>query len=296
MDGGLDWGVVDSKIMQNFYLWAAAPFPIYSARQLATKTQRQFTMFKRLRNIIRGFFGLFISGMEKKNPEALLEVEKENLREQIAKFNKGLAGHAAVCEKLMSSVKQYEREEAELRAKTVANLRADNKELAGQYALKHAEVKKELEENRIALETAEKTYKDLLQARDTTVNAAREKIESLKRDIGDMKMQSAVAELNEMAAGMVTEIGGSGDTLNRLSEMVKEEKDKASGRARVARDSIDMTEIHAKAGEQKALADLALADFAAAEGIALPGATAASTSAGGDTASSDKTMGPTETN
>ena len=167
-------------------------------------------------------------------------------------------------------------------------------QLAGQYALKHATIKKELEESRAALETAEKTYKDLLAARDTSVKAARDKIEGLKRDIGDMKMQSAVAELNEMAAGMVSEIGGSGDTLGRLSEMVKEEKDKASGRARVARDAIDMTEIHAKAGEQKALADLALADFAAAEGIALEGATDASGSAGGDT--TQKTMGPSETN
>lgn len=250
-------------------------------------------MFKRLKNLIKGFFGLFISGMEKKNPEALLEVEKENLREQIAKFNKGLAGHAAVCEKLMSQVKQYEREETELRAKTVANLRANNKDLAGQYAMKHATVKKELLESQTALEIAEKTYKDLLAARDTSVKAARDKIEGLKRDIGDMKMQSAVAELNEMAAGMVTDIGGSGDTLNRLSEMVKEEKDKAAGRARIARDSIDLTEIKAQAGEQKALEDLALADFAAAEGIALEPETGSSGSAGGNT-DSQKTMGPTE--
>lgn len=253
-------------------------------------------MFKRLKNLFKGFFGLFISGMEKKNPEALLEVEKENLREQIAKFNKGLAGHAAVCERLMSQVKQYESDESELRAKTVANLRAGNKDLAGQYALKHATAKQELAESRTQLETAEKTYKDLLEARDTSVSAAREKIESLKRDIGDMKMQSAVAELNEMAAGMVTEIGGSGDTLNRLSEMVKEEKDKASGRARVARDSIDLTEIKAQAGEQKAMADLALADFAAAEGIALEGAAGTKGSAGGDGADPQKTMGPSETN
>ena len=31
-------------------------------------------MFKRLANLIRGFFGLFISGIERQNPEALLEV------------------------------------------------------------------------------------------------------------------------------------------------------------------------------------------------------------------------------
>ncbi len=96
-----------------------------------------------------------------------------------------------------------------------------------------------------------------------------------------------------MAAGMVNDIGSAGDTLNRLEEVVREEKEKASGRARVARDSMDMTGIHAKAGEQSALEDIALADFAAAEGITLdkPIDTAGG-SAGGD---STKTMGPAQT-
>ena len=42
-------------------------------------------MFKRLMNLIRGFFSLFISGLESSNPEALIEAEKENLRTQIAR-------------------------------------------------------------------------------------------------------------------------------------------------------------------------------------------------------------------
>ena len=37
-------------------------------------------MFSRISNLIRGFFSLFITGLEKKNPEALLELEQENLR------------------------------------------------------------------------------------------------------------------------------------------------------------------------------------------------------------------------
>lgn len=43
-------------------------------------------MFSRLSDIFCGFFGLFVSGLEKKNPEALLELEKEYLRKQIARF------------------------------------------------------------------------------------------------------------------------------------------------------------------------------------------------------------------
>ena len=250
-------------------------------------------MFKRLGNLIKGFFGLFIGGLERRNPEALLDVEKENLREQIAKYNKGLAGHAALCERLISQVRSLEAEEKELHAKVVAHLRAGNKELAGQYALRHGQAKKEHQNLSLQMSEAEKTYKELLQARDVSVKAARDKIESLKRGINEAKVASATAELNEMAAGMVNDIGSAGDTLNRLEEVVREEKEKASGRARVARDSMDMTGIHAKAGEQSALEDIALADFAAAEGITLdkPIDTAGG-SAGGD---STKTMGPAQT-
>jgi phage shock protein A len=226
-------------------------------------------MWKRFTNLIRGFFGLFISGLEKQNPEALLEVETENLRKQIAQYNQGLASHAGLCESLMSQIKKLETEERDLRAKTSANLRAGNRTAAGQYALRLQTIQRELEENRKQLEQAESIYKDLLKARDVAVSSARAKIEALRSSISDMKMKRAMAELTEMASGMIGSIGGSGDTLDRLQTMVEEERTKAAGRARVARDSMDMSGVQLKEAEQNALADQALADFAAKEGIAL---------------------------
>ncbi len=86
-----------------------------------------------------------------------------------------------------------------------------------------------------------------------------------------MRMNQAMAEIHEMASGMISSIGGAGDTLNRLHEMVEEERTKAAGRARIAKDSVDMTGIEVKEAELTALADQALADFAAREGISIPG-------------------------
>ena len=221
-------------------------------------------MFRRLSNLIRGFFSLFISGLERQNPEALLEVEQENLRKQIAQYNQGLASHAGLCEGLIAQVRRQETEERDLRAKASANLRAGNRDSAAQYALRLQTVERELVENRAQLEQAEKTYRDLVKARDVAITSARQKIESLKAGISDMKMKRAMAELTEMASGMITQIGGSGETLDRLSNIVEEERQKAAGRARVARDSMDMSGVVGKDAEQKALAE-----FAAKEGIAL---------------------------
>ena len=232
-------------------------------------------MLRRLLNVLRGFFGLFVSGLEKSNPEALLELERENLREQIARYNQGLASHAGLAERLMSQVRRLEAEERDLRAKAAANLRAGNRDAASQYALRLETVQQELAENRTQLEQAEATYRNLLKARDVAVSSARAKIESLKSAITDLRMKQAMAELTEMAAGMISEIGGSGDTLNRLTGMVHEERDRAAGRARVARDTLDMSQVVVKESEQKALAEQALADFAAREGITLEGAPAA---------------------
>jgi len=245
-------------------------------------------MFTRMMNLLRGIMGLFISGIEKKNPEALLELEKENLREQVAKYNQGLASHAGLCERLMAQVKKLEAEERDLRAKTGAHLRAGNRDAAGQYAMRLQTVQRELGENRTQLEQAESTYQNLLKARDVAINAARAKIENLKASITDMKMKQAMAELHEMSAGMVSSIGGSGDTLDRLTEMVTEERDKAAGRARVAKDSIDFSGIQVKEAEQKALAEQALADFAAHEGIALESGGAAAAKP------AEKAMGPAQ--
>jgi phage shock protein A len=240
-------------------------------------------MFGRIANLFRGFLSLFISGMEKRNPEALLEVEKENLRKQIAEYNQGLAAHAGLAERLISQVKRGERDEQELRARVTANLRAGNKDLAGQLALQLQQVTRELETNREQAKQADETYKNLVRARDTAITAARNKIEQLKFSLSDLKVKKATAELTEMASGMIGQIGSSGDTLNRLHEMVEEEREKASGRARVARDSLDTSQIDVKEAEQKALAGQALADFAAKEGIVLEG---------GTTESAVKSMGP----
>ncbi|MBX3746176.1 MAG: PspA/IM30 family protein [Verrucomicrobiae bacterium] len=250
-------------------------------------------MFRRLTNVIRGFVALFIGGVEKSAPEALLEVEKENLRKQIANYNQGLAAHAGMCERLMAQVKKLEREDEELRAKATANLRAGNRESAGQYALRLQTVGRELTENRAQLAEAETTYRQLVTARDASIQAAKAKIEALKSSLNELKIQRATAELGEMASGMITSIGGSGDTLNRLHEMVEEERQKAAGRSRVARDSLDLGDLEAREREQKAMAEIALADFAAREGIALEAPAAQAPGPGpGPDAPPPKRMGP----
>jgi phage shock protein A len=218
-------------------------------------------VLQRLKNLFQGFFSLLLGNWERRNPEALFEVERENLRKQIANYNDGLAAHAGLCERLMAQVRRLENDDRDLRAKTTANLRAGNREVAAQYALRLQNVQRELGENRLQLEQGEKTYRELLKARDVAIRGAQAKLETLKQSIDDLKIKRATAELTEMAAGMIGQLGGSGDTLNRLEAMVEEERTKAAGRARVARDTLGSSNIALKEEEQRALAEQALEEF-----------------------------------
>ena len=70
-------------------------------------------MFRRIATLFRGFVSLFITGIEKQNPRALIEAEKENLRQQISRFNDNLATHAGFIERLMRQLKNLEQKEKE---------------------------------------------------------------------------------------------------------------------------------------------------------------------------------------
>ena len=226
-------------------------------------------MFKRIWNLIKGMLGLAVTNAEASNPGALLELEKENLRKQIAQYNQGLASHAALVERLISQVEREEKRERDLKAKAPAHIKAGNNEPASRYALSLQEIRTELKDNRAQLVDAEKTYKELTKARDVTIQEAKRKIESLRFGIQDMKIQKATAELSEMATGMISELGGSGETLDRLEGIVQDQREQAAGRARVARDSVDMSEVKLKESEENALADMALADLASELGVTL---------------------------
>jgi phage shock protein A len=249
-------------------------------------------MWSRISNLFKGFLSLFISGLERQNPKALIEAERENLREQIARFNENLAGHAGFCERLLRQVKNLETQERELAAKAAANLKVGNRNAAGQYALQLKTVKDQLEENRQQLAAAEATYKKLVKSRDVSVREAQDKIEKLKRMMTETEMLEAQAQLQEMATGMIGSIGGSGDTLNRVEEYLTERRDKAAGKARVAASTIDTSKVELLEAEQQALADAALGEFAAAYGIEMPGAPPAEAEAEKPAAPPAREMGP----
>ena len=62
-------------------------------------------MFGRIGRLFRGFLGLFISGIEEANPEALMEAARQEFARKMTQYNLALARMAGVAERLKSQVK-----------------------------------------------------------------------------------------------------------------------------------------------------------------------------------------------
>ena len=212
-------------------------------------------------NVIHGLASKLVSVFERRNPEALLELEKENLRKLVGRFNEGLVSHATLLERLKIQVSKGEAKIIDNTGRMQALIKAGEMKPAARYALQLKEVSARLAEDRTQLTAAEGTYLQLVQTRDIAIDETRAKIEKLRWQIGDLKVNRAMADLQNMAATMVGSLGTQGDSLNRLEEMVGEEREKAMARSRVAGSNFSATEFAAREVEQEALAAQALAEF-----------------------------------
>jgi len=218
-------------------------------------------IFQRINRLWRACIGSGLTELEAHNAEAMLDLERESLREQIGKYNEGLAGYAGLIERLKAEQTRLRKEQVELEPKLRARLAAGDRTTAGKHALRVEAIGQRQEALTGELAETESTYKELVRAREVALVSARERIESLKRSIDECKVQEALADLTELSAGMHGSIGLSDGTLERVRDRMDERRHRAAGRSRVARDSIDVAAVQAQEAEHTAMAEDALRRF-----------------------------------
>ena len=182
-------------------------------------------IFFRIWKLVYGLMSQSVSLFERRNPEALLEREQEKFRTLVGQFNTGLVAHATLIERLKSAIAGNESKAHHASKKMHALLRSGDRKAAGRYALELQQLESAFASDRQKFDDAEAKYRYLEQARDTAVAETRGKIEQLRSQIGDLKVNRAMANLENMAASMVGGIADPGDGLNRLQDLVTEEND-----------------------------------------------------------------------
>jgi phage shock protein A len=221
---------------------------------------------KRMWNVWRAVVGSGLTEVEASHAEAMLDLERSELHAKVHEYNRGLAGYAGLCEKLKSEIARLQAEQARLEPKLRARLDAGDRAGAGRHALRLEAIASELAQHRAQLDESEATYKELVRAREVALVAARDRIENLKRSIGEMKVQEALADLTELAAGLHGSIGMDDGTLERIKDRVDDKRNFAKGRVRVARDAFDTEEVRQREAEQTASAEAALLRYETATG------------------------------
>ena len=219
------------------------------------------SLFFRSFALVRGLGSSLLAWFERRNPEVLLENERENLCKLIGQFNTGLVAHAAVWERLITEVAKAETEATDLGARIKIYHGVGDRATAGKWALELKQVNARLEEGRKQLVVSEQTYNQLVKRRDSAVSETRARIETVRRQIGDLKVKRAVANLEGMANAMISSIGSQGESLARLQDLVSEERDAASARARVASGAFDPDMDRARENLREAMAEDALKAF-----------------------------------
>src|SRR6188508_1499094 len=115
-------------------------------------------LMARISRLFRGFMGLFVSGLEERNPEALMEAAREEFRNKMAQYNMALAKMGGVAERLKGQVKGKAARAQDLERRILANHSAGNMELAGSLARELQELKADLTTDSAELQGSEEAY------------------------------------------------------------------------------------------------------------------------------------------
>ncbi|MBN1551744.1 PspA/IM30 family protein [bacterium] len=218
-------------------------------------------MFKRFINLLKGFFHSLLSDAESSNPRALLELEKENLRKQIVRYNEALVNQAVTIEKRIKRLNEMDKSEREIAGKIKLLLNADERESAGKLALKLQTLQKSMEDARQELAELQHNYKSNIEMRNKSIQEAKEKIERLKAKISETEFAEIKADMQEMVSGLSTQPHGMTDNLSRIEEILYDRHQKAKGRIKVSQDVNESLDTEAEKKVETLAAEQALLAF-----------------------------------
>jgi phage shock protein A len=242
-------------------------------------------MFSRIGRLVRGFLSLFISGIEEANPEALMAAARDEFRNKMAQYNMALARMAGVAERLKGQVKGKTVRAQDLERRILANHSAGNMELAGTLARELQELKADLTTDTEELKETEEAYQANLRQAKVVQREFEDKVRRLEKQLSQVQIKEAQAEAAAALGNTAFKVGDLGDTLKDVEGVLEKRYELSAGKARVAKDMVNMAEIQEKEGERKALEQNALAEFLASQGVQAP-------ASGTSTPASEKQIGP----
>lgn len=224
-------------------------------------------ILSRIGRLVSGFISLLVGGAERSNPEALMEAARQEFRGKIAQYNMALARMAGLAERLKSQVKTKTVRAQDLERRILANHAAGNTELAGSLARELQELKTDLSVDVTELQETEEAYEINVRQAKLVQREFEDKIRGLEQRLSQVQIKEAQAEAAGALGDVAFKVGDLGDTVKTVDQILTKRYEESAGKARVARDMVDIDRIEEKEGERKALEQVALAEFLASQGV-----------------------------
>jgi phage shock protein A len=217
----------------------------------------QVGFFRRLANLWRGFLSIWISDIEKEHPEIAYENAINSMVEKYTKLKSATASIIRRREEIDSRFQKTTRELTEVEGQLNAALETSQDDVAVLLIQKKNELSKELTEQRMELDTAQK---DADSAKSSLLNVQGE-IRGLKAERDSMlaKMQSAQAriKIQEQLDGL--SVDAEVKALDNVREHIKTTIAEANLGRELSESSLDarLQALKSQAGEVQARQQLA---------------------------------------
>jgi phage shock protein A len=179
-------------------------------------------LMARISRLFRGFMGLFVSGLEERNPEALMEAARQEFRNKMAQYNMALAQMAGVAERLKNQIKNKTARALDLERRILANHQAGNLELAGTLARELQELKADLSLDTAELNETETAYQANLRQAKVSQREFEDKINQLQKKLSQVKIKEAQAEAAAALSNVAFKVGDLGDSMKTVEEVLSE--------------------------------------------------------------------------
>jgi chromosome segregation ATPase len=140
-------------------------------------------------------------------------------------------------------------------------------ELAGSLARELQELKADLGVDSNELKETEEAYQANLRQAKLAQREFEDKVHRLEKQLSQVKIKEAQAEAASALSSVAFKVGDLGDTMKTVEEVLAKRYEVSAGKARLAKDMVDLEAVTEKENERKALEQVALAEFLASQGI-----------------------------
>jgi len=198
--------------------------------------------FSRLGRIIRGFFGLFVSEIEKANPDALFEDIKNQIERARREANDQIIDIQTNAELIKVEMKQVEKNLQAVQAKIESVKAAGQKEALVELLMQEEEIQQVYEAHQSTYENASSEVAKIredFKIFESEMNQKLEEVKSLKTQNKLASLKESINSINAKYTSKDNKVGEINEALEKARDMVNQKTARANAISSLKEEDID---------------------------------------------------------